>query len=116
MDYLLLFAAIALISFGQITQKLAAQVFTEFHQVVPAVGALLRSRHFWLSILFLSLGLAAWLLALSSFEVSKAYPLLSLSFAVTALLSGWLLKEKISLHRWIGIALISSGAAIMLIT
>lgn len=115
MNFFLLFAAITLIAFAQITQKRAAAVFSGFDRVAPAIGALLRSAYFWLSVVFLATGLAAWLLALSSIEVSKAYPLLSLSFAITALLSRWLLDEKISLYRWLGIGLISVGATIMLI-
>jgi len=70
---------------------------------------------FWLAGLFLTLGMAAWLFTLSSFEVSRAYPLLSLSFVVTALLSRWLLGEKIGSYRWLGICIICIGASIMLI-
>lgn len=120
MNYLLLFTAIALIASGQITQKLAAAVFSDFDLdfdgAAPAIEALLRSKYFWLSVLFLATGLVAWLMALSSIEVSRAYPLLSLSFAITALLSRWLLNEQISGHRWLGIMLITLGAAIMLFT
>jgi drug/metabolite transporter (DMT)-like permease len=115
LNYFFLFSAIVLIAFGQITQKRASEVFSGFDRVIPAMNALLRSGYFWLSVLFLATGLAAWLIALSSIEVSKAYPLLSLSFAVTALLSRWLLHEKISGFRWLGIASITLGATIMLI-
>jgi multidrug transporter EmrE-like cation transporter len=115
LNYLTLFVAIALVACGQITQKLAAAVFTDHDQLAPALVGLLKSRYFWLSMLFMAAGLAAWLLALSSIEVSTAYPLLGLNFAITALLSRWLLGEQISAYRWLGIALISLGAGIMLI-
>jgi uncharacterized membrane protein len=59
-------------------------------------------------------GLLAWLLALSTIEVSKAYPVLALSFVLTTFLSMAVLKERVSSVRWLGIGLITIGAAAML--
>lgn len=116
MSYFFLATTIVLIALGQIAQKLASATMANAIGVPSAIRALLRSKEFWIAGVFLALGLFAWLLTLSVLEVSKAYPLLSLSFALTAMLSRWLLREKINGYRWLGIGLISSGAAIMLMT
>jgi len=112
--YFLLAATVALIAFGQIMQKLAAEILSDSVDLTSAIRRLLRSTEFWLAAMFLSLGIATWLITLTSFEVSTAYPLLSMSFVATALLSRWILYEKIGLFRWLGIGLICSGAALML--
>jgi drug/metabolite transporter (DMT)-like permease len=41
--------------------------------------------------------------------VSQAYPVLSLGYVLTALLAWPLLGEAVSLHRWLGIAVIIAG-------
>ena len=75
--------------------------------------ALVSCPEVWWAAGCLALGLVAWLAALSSVEVSKAYPLLSLSFVVTALIAKFHLGEFLSGARWLGIALISLGAALV---
>ena len=50
-----------------------------------------------------------WLGALSTFNVSLMYPLLSLAYVVVAILGFIFLKEDITLLRWAGIALVVVG-------
>lgn len=54
-------------------------------------------------------GMVLWIMALSRTEVSLAYPMLSLGFALNALLAWWLLGEAVSLQRLAGIAVIIAG-------
>lgn len=51
-----------------------------------------------------------WLYILSREELSKVYPIQSLSYVVTAILSMIFFKEYIPLSRWCGILLIVFGA------
>jgi undecaprenyl phosphate-alpha-L-ara4N flippase subunit ArnE len=115
MDYALLALTISLTAVAQIVQKLASRQFAGHESPGSAVWALFRSRSFWLAAMLLALALLAWLVTLSLVEVSKAYPLLALSFVFTALLSSRLLNEEIKLRRWVGIGLITAGAALMLV-
>ncbi|MEQ1887786.1 MAG: hypothetical protein ABL951_01250 [Alphaproteobacteria bacterium] len=54
------------------------------------------------------LGAVVWLGVLSKWDVSKAYPLVGLGFAFTAII-GFLAGEQISLQRAGGVALICAG-------
>jgi len=115
LGYVFLSVTVALTAVGQLAQKLATRSFSDVDGVLPCIRAMVRSRPFWLAAVCLGLAMLTWLLSLAVFEVSRAYPLLSSSFVVTALMSRWFLHERISLYRWLGIGLISCGAAIMLV-
>jgi len=54
-----------------------------------------------------------WLAALSRVEVSVAYPMLSLGFALNALLAWWLLGEAVTAQRLAGIAIIIVGVTLV---
>ena len=55
------------------------------------------------------ISMVLWIMALSRTDVSVAYPMLSLGFALNALLAWWLLGEAVSLQRIAGIAVIIAG-------
>jgi multidrug transporter EmrE-like cation transporter len=56
-----------------------------------------------------ALSVILWLGALSTLDVSFAYPMLSLGYIVTAIFSIYLFGENITVVRWLGIALIVLG-------
>lgn len=51
--------------------------------------------------------------ALRLLDVSTAYPIGSLSFVAVTVLSRWLLSERITPSRWIGVGLILIGATLV---
>jgi uncharacterized membrane protein len=55
------------------------------------------------------LSLVLWVMALSRTEVSVMYPMVSIGFALNALLAWWLLGEALSVQRIAGIAVIMLG-------
>ena len=55
---------------------------------------------------------SCWTLALTKFELSYAYPFMSLSFIFVPLISALLFKEPLTLANMIGIALIVSGVIV----
>jgi len=114
MQYVLLAVSVALLAAGQIAQKFASQKVDFSGGSAKVIRSMLMSRQFWVAGVLMALALVVWLLALTITEVSKAYPVLSLSFVVTAVISRLMLKEQISHSRWIGIFFISIGAAFML--
>lgn len=65
-----------------------------------------------LGFMLYGLGAVVWLGVLSKWEVSKAYPLVGLGFAMTAIV-GMLLGEQVSLVRLGGVALICSGVVLI---
>jgi multidrug transporter EmrE-like cation transporter len=57
--------------------------------------------------------LIAWTYVLTRLPLNVAFPIMSLTYALTPL-AGWLLlNEAIDRQRWIGIGLITTGAAIV---
>ena len=56
-----------------------------------------------------ALSLVLWVMALSRTEVSVMYPMVSLGFALNALLAWWLLGEALGAQRLAGIAVIMLG-------
>ena len=53
--------------------------------------------------------LAFWILALSRVEVSVAYPMVSIGFALNAVLAWWMLGEAVTPIRMLGIGIIIVG-------
>ncbi len=51
--------------------------------------------------------------ALRLLDVSTAYPIGSLSFVAVTVLSQWLLQERVTAERWIGVGLIIAGASLV---
>jgi uncharacterized membrane protein len=114
MVYLFLTVTILLLAAGQLSQKIASRCLVDGLSFAAALRALLQAPSFWVSGLLLGSGLLMWLTTLSMMEVSRAYPILSLSFVLTAFSSKLLLAEQVSRRRWLGIAFVTAGAALML--
>jgi drug/metabolite transporter (DMT)-like permease len=55
----------------------------------------------------------AWMAAMTKFELSYAYPFMSLNFAVVLLISGLVLSEPITWTKIIGTALIIIGTSVV---
>lgn len=58
------------------------------------------------------MGALVWLLVLAEWDVSKAYPIVGLGFALT-LFVGFLMGEQVSWTRAAGVALICSGVLLV---
>lgn len=56
-----------------------------------------------------AVSLVVWILALSKTPVSVAYPMVSIGFALNALLAWWLLGEAVTPMRMLGIGVIIVG-------
>lgn len=54
----------------------------------------------------------AWIAAMTKFELSHAYPFMSLNFVVVLLLSGWLLSEPMTMQKVLGVGFIVLGTVI----
>jgi multidrug transporter EmrE-like cation transporter len=54
----------------------------------------------------------AWMAALTKLDLSHAYPIMSLSFALVVLASAWLLQEPLTVPKVAGVLLVCVGVAI----
>jgi drug/metabolite transporter (DMT)-like permease len=70
----------------------------------------------WISpgVLILALEALVYTEALKFLDVSAAFTILSVNLIIIALLSQWLLREDVSRTRWIGIAFIFAGVALVI--
>ena len=87
----------------------AQRVATHLEQpVLPTQISYLAEPLVLLGLLLYALGAVAWLSVLAEWDVSKAYPIVGLGFALTAII-GYLLGEHLTLSRMIGVGMICSG-------
>jgi len=100
---------VLLTSVSQLLQKQAANELQRASQSTP----LLSNLSFILSGMFLGAGLITWLLVLKHFDVSVAYPLLSLNYIVVLISASILFGEKIPPKRWVGVVCIIAGVTLL---
>ncbi len=116
LDYLYIVATIGFTVYGQLILKWRIAKFG------PPPDAFLEKLKFLISLLsdpiiissFAAAFLAAlaWMSVISKFELSHAYPFMSLSFVFVLLLSGWLLSEPVTLQKALGVGLIVLGTVL----
>ena len=116
LDYFFIFATIALTVFGQVILK------WRMDQLGPLPAGLGGGlRHLFGVLLdpvvvssFASAFLAglAWMAALTRFELSYAYPFMSLSFVLVLVISVMFLGETLTLNKVLGVVLIGVGTVV----
>src|SRR5262245_56725735 len=84
-----------------------AQVFLK-KSALRAVG---RTGWIVLAILFFAFEALFYTGALRVRAVSAAYTISSTSFVVTTVLSAWVLRERVTATRWLGVLLIIAGGS-----
>ncbi|EJM91866.1 MULTISPECIES: EamA family transporter [unclassified Pseudomonas] len=115
-DYVYIFATILLTVYGQLILKWRISHYGAF----PADTT---QKIKFLFLLFLDpaivsgfaagfLASLAWMAAMTKFDLSHAYPFMSLNFVVVLLLSGWILSEPMTLQKSMGVGLIILGTVI----
>jgi uncharacterized membrane protein len=116
LNYLYIFATIALTVYGQLILKfrigkLGALPAGTFEKLRFLIGLLFDPGIF--SGFFAAfLASLAWMAAMTKFDLSHAYPFMSLNFVVVLLLSGWLLSEPMTLQKAMGVGLIVLGTIV----
>lgn len=111
-----LWASIMLGGIAQIALKLAVSGGLTGGPNPRVIGRwveLLCSGWLWLYLGSFGLATGLWLLALSGLNISYAFPLLSASYILVALLARVFLRETISLKRWAGISIVCFGVLLI---
>jgi multidrug transporter EmrE-like cation transporter len=113
MGYFYIFLTIILTVYGQIVLKWRLNQLDALPQMFTAKLVFLLKAVFdpYIFSSFFSAFLAslAWMAALKEFDLSKAYPFMSLSFVCVMVISYWLFKESVSTQKIIGSVLIVAG-------
>lgn len=66
-----------------------------------------------LGLIVMVISMATHLVVLSRVDISYAYPFLGLSFVLVTVWGHFVLSEPMNIYRWLGVALICSGVAIV---
>lgn len=115
-DYLTILLTIGLTVYGQLILKWRMGQYGNlplaFGEKVVVLLRLVFDPYIFSGFVAAFLASLAWMAAMTRFELSYAYPFMSLNFAVVLLLSAWLLAEPMSWARTIGVSLIVVGTVI----
>ena len=115
-DYLYILATIALTVYGQVILKWRLAAFPDMPaEPMPQLGFLMRllfDPAIFSGFVAAFIASLAWMAALTKFELSHAYPFMSLNFVVVLLLSVWLLNEPLTFSKVAGILLIVAGTVV----
>lgn len=116
-DFLYIAATIALTVYGQIVLKWRMDQVGPLRQGFgPALRQLIGlvfDPVIASSFIAAFLASLTWMAALSRFELSFAYPFMSLSFVIVTVLGVWLLGESLTVHKAVGVTLIVLGTALV---
>lgn len=115
-NYLYIFATIGLTVYGQLILKWRISQFgtlpAELSQKIKFLLSLLLDPAIFSGFAAAFLASLAWMAAMTKFELSHAYPFMSLNFVVVLLLSGWILSEPMNAAKFLGVTLIVLGTLV----
>ncbi len=115
-DYLYIVATIGFTVYGQLILKWRIAKFgllpTDFFEKLKFLISLLFDPAIFSGFAAAFLASLAWMAAMTKFDLSHAYPFMSLNFVVVLLLSGWLLNEPVTFQRVLGVGLIVLGTVV----
>lgn len=114
--YLLLLMVVIIGTLGQILLKITANQLTpqlpeiqSFGTLLQAIFIFLKNYKILLLVLLYGLGFFIWFLALTKFELSHAFPLISIIYVLVLAVSWIFLKEQISALGILGSLFIMLG-------
>ena len=113
MDYVLLASAVLLTSLSQVLQKLGVQRAGSTASTTFFPRPALARVETRLGVLALAAATLLWLVVLTRVDVGKAYPCLSFGYVVVLVVSRYFFGEQITRTRWLGVAMILSGIALV---
>jgi drug/metabolite transporter (DMT)-like permease len=115
-DYLYIVATIGFTVYGQLALKWRIGKFghlpTDLFSKLKFLISLLFDPVIFSGFAAAFVASLAWMAAMTKFELSHAYPFMSLNFVVVVLLSGWLLSEPVTTQRALGVGLIVLGTLV----
>ncbi|WP_038178841.1 EamA family transporter [Vibrio rhizosphaerae] len=115
-DYFYIFATIFFTVYGQLILKVRISKYgalpADFFEKLKFLILLLFDPGIFSGFLAAFLASLAWMATMTKFDLSYAYPFMSLNFVIVILLSYIVLDEPISLNNVVGVALIVIGTIV----
>lgn len=115
MGYFYIFLTVALSAYGQVVLKWRMNTIGAIPEGIEKWWFLFKAifdPFIFSSFVAAFLASLTWMAALEKFELSFAYPFMSLSFLLVLILSYFFLNEAITLQKALGFALIIAGLII----
>lgn len=99
-------------SFGQISLKhgMNQVKVIGMHEILKNLFKVFLNFFILFGIALYALSSILWLFSMTKLDISFMYPLVSLSYLITAIFAIIFLKEKVIMKRWIGLILIIAGS------
>src|SRR5688572_14692681 len=116
MGYFYILLTLLFTVYGQLILKWRLNSFELPQGVIDKIFFLLKSifdPYIFSSFFSAFLASLTWMLALKEFDLSKAYPFMSLSFIIVLLISFLFLKETLSVQKIVGCVLIIAGIIVI---
>lgn len=117
-SFLLVIVSVSLATGGHFTLKAAmdriGRIGTE--QVSALGDTIMRAAkepRLWLGLFLFGISAIFWLVVLSRVSLSIAYPFAGLSYVAIVLLDRYVLHEPVPALRWVGVATIATGIALV---
>ncbi len=108
MNYILLtLLSTVLMAIGQLLFKYGS-TGKEFDSLINIIKIML-SPPIFIALCIYAVNTVLWTYILSKVDISKAYPIQSLTFAIVMIAAAILFKEQIPMNRWVGVGIIILG-------
>lgn len=115
-DYLYIFATIGFTVYGQLILKWRIAQFGSLPSGLTEkfrfLVSLLLDPVIFSGFAAALLASLAWMAAMTKFDLSHAYPFMSLNFVVVLLLSSWILSEPLTFQKILGVGMIVLGTVV----
>jgi len=112
-----LLIAISLGAFGQISLKHGMKQFGDLGRVGVGMAAnvirAIFTPYVLLGLLLYAVSSCFWLVVLSSWNLSYAYPMIAISYVLVVLLSRVFFGDKVVPFQWLGIMLMCTGLVLV---
>jgi len=118
LEFILFFLIVVAGTGGELCLSRAMKSIGEIHDFRPSsllrfIGQAVRLPWLWAGIILMALGFFSLLAILSFLEVSFVVPVSALSYAAGAFGAKLFLGERITRHRWVGIAIVTVGVTLV---
>lgn len=115
MTYLLALSSIGLGAVGQFLLKVGALQLRQGSPAGPAgfLAAVAKTPLIYAGLFCFGTSFLLWIWVLTKMDLSRAYPLVGLSYVIILVLSHFILREPVTLARAGGVALVVAGVLLI---
>jgi multidrug transporter EmrE-like cation transporter len=116
-NILLILFSVSLNASGQLLMRKGmlkiGQISIDTSALLKVLPEMLGNTFLWLSFLCYCISILSWVVVLSKFEVSFAYPFSSIGYVISAVIGYFFMGESVSAMRIAGIVIICTGVVLI---